>query len=662
MSERRDGSILAADIGNISTRVILIDLVDGRYRLLARGETRSTGGFPSGDVNLGIQRACEQITEATGRKLVAPDGRILTPERADRSGVDQFVVTTSTGQTLRTVIIGLVPELSIASAIRATAGTYVQVVEQISLADARSEEDELNAIIHSRPDLIFIVGGVEAGADSPVMRLARLARTACNLLKGGRVPLVLYAGNSDLVDDIQDIFQGVTTVLVAENVRPTLDEEHLENAARQLARAFDERQDQRGAGFKQVGDMSRVGILPTAQSYNLIAGYLGQALEEDVLLVDIGSAVSTLSASVGGHVATVIRPDIGLGHSASLLHELTGDAAVARWLPFVPAHNQIRHYALNKALRPSTTPESIKGLFLEHGLLRAGIRALMDTARPLWAGRADMPADEPLPAFKRIIAAGSALTRTGNPGFNALLLLDSIQPTGVTELEADSFGILAVMGALAQVNPTAAVQLLDGMNLDRLGTAFSLSGKPTPERPAMRVKIRLESGGEAISHEVPGGHLWIYPLATGQRATVEVSVRGRGLQIGNKGRVKVQVEGGSAGLIFDARGRALPVAAEVRHRASQLPLWISEVTGDTPILIDPLWLVEGGEEGHVDTTPPPPSRRRKKAEAAQAVADKAAKAAKPARRGRRGKAAAAETPAEIEMPTDDELSLDDLRG
>jgi len=238
MSERRDGSILAADIGNISTRVtdignistrvILIDLVDGRYRLLARGETRSTGGFPSGDVNLGIQRACEQITEATGRKLVAPDGRILTPERADRSGVDQFVVTTSTGQTLRTVIIGLVPELSIASAIRATAGTYVQVVvratagtyvqvvEQISLADARSEEDELNAIIHSRPDLIFIVGGVEAGADSPVMRLARLARTACNLLKGGRVPLVLYAGNSDLVDDIQDIFQGVTTVLVAE--------------------------------------------------------------------------------------------------------------------------------------------------------------------------------------------------------------------------------------------------------------------------------------------------------------------------------------------------------------------------------------------------------------------------------------------------------------
>jgi hypothetical protein len=662
MSERREGSILAADIGNVSTRVILVDVVDGRYRLLARGETRSTGGFPSGDVNVGIRRACEQIAEATGRKLIDVDGRVLSPERTDRSGVDTFVATTSTGQTLRTVIIGLVPELSVASALRATAGTYVQVVEQISLADGRSDEDELNAIIHSRPDLIFIVGGVEAGADAPVMRLARLAQMACLLLKGGRMPIILYAGNSDLVDDIQDLFRGLATVLVAENIRPTLEEEKLENAARQLARAFDERQDQRGAGFKQLGDMSRVGILPTAQSYNLIASYLGQSLGGDVLLVDIGSAVSTLSASVNGRVSTVIRPDIGLGHSAESLYNLAGDAAVARWLPFVPSPNQIRHYALNKSLRPSTLPETTKGLFLEHGLLRAGIRALLDTARPGWSGRADVPLDSPLPPFKRIIAAGAALTRTGSAGFNALLMLDSIQPTGVTELEADSYGILAVMGALAQVNPTAAVQVLDGLNLDRLGTAFNLSGKPAADRPALRVKIRLEAGGEPIKHDVPGGQVWVYPLATGQHATVEVSVRGRGLNIGGRGRVKMQVEGGSAGLIFDARGRMLPVAAEVRQRAAQLPAWIAAVTGDIPILIDPNWLVDSAEEGHVDTAPPPKSRRSKKAAEPAPVSDGKKAKVKPKPSGRRGRGKQAAPEPEIEMPSDDEMSLDDLRG
>jgi hypothetical protein len=661
MSERREGSILAVDVGNVSTRVILIDIVDGRYRLLARGETRSTGGFPAGDVNLGIQRACQEITEATGRNLIDPDGRVLTPERTDRSGVDSFVATTSTGQTLRTVVIGLVPELSVASAIRATAGTYVQVVDQITLADTRTEEDELNAIISARPDLIFIAGGVEFGADAPVMRLARLARQACSLLRGGRVPIVLYAGNSDLGDEVQELFQGVTSVLLAENVRPSLDEEQLESAAAQLARAFDERQDQRGVGFKQLGDMSRVGILPTAQSYNLIAGYLAQSLGEDILLVDMGSAVSTLSASVNGRVSTVIRPDIGLGHSAESLYQLAGEAAINRWLPFVPAAHQIHHYALNKSLRPSTVPETIKGLFLEHGLLRAGIRALLETARPSWSGRASVPADEPLPPFKRIIAAGAALTRTGSPGFNALLLLDAIQPSGVTELEADSYGILAVMGALAQINPTAAVQILDGLNLDRLGTAFSVSGRPALDRPALRVKIRLASGGEPIKQDVLGGHVWVYPLATGQRATVEVSVRGRGLRLGKRERVKVEVEGGSAGLIFDARGRLLPVAAEVRGRAAQLPAWIAEVTGDPPMVIDPNWLVTAVEEGRIDTAPPPaPSRRRQRAEAAAAAAAEQAASA-PAKAGRKRRGKAAEPAPEIDLPTDDEMSLDDLR-
>src|SRR5688572_15238523 len=127
MAEERSGSILSADFGNVTTRAILIDLVDGVYKLVARGEGRTTAGFPVGDVSVGLKRVAEQMSAVTGRKLLYEDGQLITPEQPDRSGVDHFVATASTGRSLRTVLIGLVPDVSIASGLRAAAGTYIDI-------------------------------------------------------------------------------------------------------------------------------------------------------------------------------------------------------------------------------------------------------------------------------------------------------------------------------------------------------------------------------------------------------------------------------------------------------------------------------------------------------------------------------------------------------
>ena len=97
VSEQRSGSILAVDFGNVQTRALLIDLVDGLYQLVARGETRTTAGFPANDARLGLNRVVEQITAVTGRKLLTNDGKVISPEQNDRSGVDYFVTTASTG-------------------------------------------------------------------------------------------------------------------------------------------------------------------------------------------------------------------------------------------------------------------------------------------------------------------------------------------------------------------------------------------------------------------------------------------------------------------------------------------------------------------------------------------------------------------------------------
>lgn len=593
MAEQRSGSILAVDFGNVQTRALLIDLVDGLYQLVARGETRTTAGFPANDARLGLNRAVEQISEVTGRKLLTNDGKVISPEQNDRSGVDYFVTTASTGRTMRTVLVGLVPDVSMASARRALAGTYVEIVESLSLEDGRSLEDAVNAIVSSRPDLIFITGGMEGGAEEPVLRLAHAVQQALRLIKGGRKPAVLYAGNSALAQTMRDMFGALATIFIAPNVRPTLDEEELEGAQAQLALVYNDQQAKRG-GFGALTRMSRNGVLPTAQSYNLIVDYLGQATGQNVIAVDIGSAVGILSAYVNKRVATTIRTDIGLGHSADSLLNVAGEANIRRWLPFVSTSNQMRHYALNKALVPGSVPETIKGTFLEHAFLRAGIGTLVEASQPMWSKDLGSSQNSLTPHFHTIIGAGAGLTQTGSSGFGALLLLDALQATGVARIQLDAFGVVAALGSLAYTNPEAVVQVLESSSLETVGTVFSVSGIPALNRPVMHVRIKT-SDGQVIKHHVPGGHLWIYPLDIGKTATVDVSA-GRGVNIGGKGRVKVTAEGGTVGLIFDGRGRPLPLAADAQGRAAQLPMWIAEMTGNPAIPISHDWLTDATDD------------------------------------------------------------------
>ncbi len=594
-----ENSILAVDFGNVHTRALLIDLVEGVYQLVAQAEERTTGAFPISDVGVGFRRAVQQLSANTGRRFLQQSGALITPEQPDRSGVDAFIATASLGRPLRTILIGLMPDMSIASAERAAAGTYVDIIDVISLDDTRTREEQLNAMILARPDLVFITGGTENGAREPVLERARIARLALSLTP--TPSSVLYAGNSALAPQIQEMFENVATVFIADNVRPTLDSESLEMATKQLASAFDSFTEQRGLGFGEVGLVSRVGVLPTAQSYHAIVGYLGQTIKhEGVLAVDVGSAVSTMSASVKGHTATTIRTDIGLGHSARALIDAVGLDAIRKWLPFYASDNEIIAYALNKTLRPGTIPENQRSLYLEHALLRAAMSGLLNAGRPTWTPTEALDdLSRPLPLFDRIIGAGAGLTGMGRPALTAMLMLDALQPVGTLALQTDAHALVPALGALARVKPEAVVQVLDAGGVEDLCTCVNLSGNPRKGRPAARVSI-TNAQGETEKFTVNGGDLWVYPLSIGLRAIVRISATG-GMNINGKRRIKLDVEGGSAGLIIDARGRPLPLANNLKALAAQIPEWYAQATGDPIFEIPPEWLAPPPVEQEIVT-------------------------------------------------------------
>ncbi len=659
MSISRSTSILAVDFGNVNTRAILIDLVDGVYTLVAQAQEQTTAGFPHGDVGVGFVRVLTQLSVSTGRRLISQDGRVITPEEADRSGVDLFLATASIGRPLRTILMGLFGEMSIASGKRAAAGTYVNIVETISLGENRSLEDQLNAITLARPDLIFITGGTEGGAEGPVLELVQMARTAIRLMPKTVKPIVLYAGNNAILPQIHELFDKQTGLFIAENVRPTPQRETLESAQKALAQAYNAFTEKRGLGFEVIAEMSSIGVVPTAQSYQTIIDYLGRTLRGGVLAVDVGSAVSTVSASVKRFTATSIRTDIGLGHSANNILYSVSLAAVREWLPFTATDAEITAYAMNKSLRPSSVPETVRDLYMEHALLRAALRTLVRDARPTWTPDTALDrADAPLPYFERIIGAGAALTSTGQPLLTAMLLLDAFQPVGVTRLQADPHALIPALGALAYIIPEAVVQVLDGRNLEDLGIAISLSGTPRKGRAACRVRVTDERG-EVNTYNVMGGTIFSIPLALGVAANVQVSASG-GVSINGKRRLKFDVIGGTAGVIIDARGRALPLEGSPRGLAAQLPAWYEQATGVKHEIPDEWLAIPDAPK----TDAQPAQKRRGRRKKADVVASEEPifsvtgdAPAEPKKRGRRR----AQTPVEAPPPSPKDDEIDDLR-
>src|SRR5712691_6346983 len=87
-------SILVADCGAVFTKVSLLGLVEGQYRLMALGEAPTTMTAPYEDVTKGIIQAINEIEFITGRHFVS-DGQIISPEEPMGDGTDVFVATIS---------------------------------------------------------------------------------------------------------------------------------------------------------------------------------------------------------------------------------------------------------------------------------------------------------------------------------------------------------------------------------------------------------------------------------------------------------------------------------------------------------------------------------------------------------------------------------------
>lgn len=598
------------DLGTCSTKVVLLDVVEGQYRAVATAQAPSTVGDPWQDLSLGAVAAISRLEEVCGRCLLgerAPSGLeqrsaaelyLITPEDEEGRGVDRLLVVSSAGEPLRVLLAGLVHDVSLASARRAVGSTYARVQDVIALEQdpestvRRSASTKIDTILKSDADVVLLVGGTDGGASEPMIELVReVVRVALYLMRED-APHVLFAGNQALAGEIQELFQNVAPVKVTDNVRPTTHVEDSAPAAQELNSLFHERKMRMLPGLRTIRGWSRSLVLPTVRATETAIRCCAQVFEtgKPALGVDLGGANVALHLAQQRRVRTTVRTDLGIGASLLGLLDQVEVSQITRWLPFALSETAFLDWFYHKVQHPQTISQTRRELLIELAAARELIRLGLADLLPGWEAEsappvADSARDGPAlaPPCDPIVGSGSLLSYAPHPGLAALVLLDALMPLGVSTLYQDESGLLPALGAVAMLDPMATVQMLSGEGLLPLGTVVSPQGRARSGVKALTVRS-LDPAVE-IEQTVGYGELCVIsPSLLGQASEpppLEL-IPGRAFDLGRGVGKSIQIsfKPGVLGLIVDARGRPLDWAPEGEARQAQMDEWLFTMTGE----------------------------------------------------------------------------------
>jgi hypothetical protein len=162
----------------------------------------------------------------------------------------------------------------------------------------------------------------------------------------------------------------------------------------------------------------------------------------------------------------------------------------------------------------------------------------------------------------------------------ALIVLDTLEPIGVTTLVLDSYGLAPALGNVAAIKPLAAVETLDNGGLVNLATVITPVGHARRGDTILKMSVTYEDGS-TFRVEVRYGDLEVLPLLPGQQAVIELHpLRRFDVGLGGPGKAgKRRVNGGLVGLIVDARGRPLRHPNRSDRQQEQMKKWLWDVGG-----------------------------------------------------------------------------------
>jgi hypothetical protein len=564
-------SLLAIDLGTNITRASLFEVVDSQYRYIATGSSPTTAGAPLYDVGECVTRAVLALQEVVGRLLVSDEAQLIMPMGYDGSGFDKLIVTYSCGPDLRIAIAGLLPDVSLQSAQRLASTVNSKIVETIGITDRRRTEVQVDAIIQARPDLVIIAGGTDNGASRSVYKMVELLLLVCKVLPREKNPDIIYAGNQALAEKVKEYLGKYTRVHLAPNIRPSLEQESLKQGMDLMAGVVNHIRIEQIGGLKSLARSCSTDPILTPHAFGTMIKYLSRVYDpkKGVLGVDLGASSITIAAAVAGDLSLKVIP-FGVGKPIQTLAQADNLKEVERWLAADIPLSDVRDYLWQKSLYPASIPFTPETLAIEQASARLILRL----------GMAQMVSQWPhlKRSFEPVIVTGAVLTQASRLATNLLMLLDGLQPVGITTIILDQNGLVSSLGAAARINSILPIQVLESGAFINLGTIVAPLSRARYGTKILRVHVEYEDGGNTRM-EIKQGMLVSIPLQPGHNARLHLEVF-NGAEIGLSGKQRTavfKIVGSECGIVIDGRGRPLNLPQDKAKRKELLLNWVGSL-------------------------------------------------------------------------------------
>ncbi|NQU67511.1 MAG: glutamate mutase L [Candidatus Marinimicrobia bacterium] len=591
--------ILATDCGSTTTKAILIQLVDGVYRLTHRGEAPTTVEAPFEDVTKGVLNSITELEELSGRKIL--DGeKIISPVK-DGIGVDIYISTSSAGGGLQMMVGGVVKNMTGESAQRAALGAGAIVMDVLASNDGRLYHEKVRRIRQLRPDMILLSGGIDGGTVSHVVELAEILEAANpkpRLGIGYKLP-VIYAGNIKARDAIAERLQDKTDLTMVENIRPTLEKENLKPSRDEIHELFMEHVMAQAPGYKKLMSWTDAPIMPTPGAVGEIIQKIAKVENITVVGVDIGGATTDVFSVFQNQFNRTVSANLGMSYSICNVLAESGVPNVIRWVPFDTDEEDLTNRIANKMIRPTTIPQDMDDLKMEQAISREALRLSFKQHKEFAVGLKGIQKERTISdAFDQsesgeslvdlmelnlLVGSGGVLSHAPRRHQAARMLVDAFLPEGVTQLAVDSIFMMPQLGVLSTVHDKAALEVFNRDCLVHLGTCLAPVGPQKTGKIVLDYEIDL-GDGKTEKGSLMAGEMKLIPIE--YKPCKAKLIPGKNMDIGwgkNESRDTV-ISGGVVGILLDGRGRRpFSLPENSTERIKKLLEW-STVTAEYPNL------------------------------------------------------------------------------
>jgi uncharacterized protein (TIGR01319 family) len=592
MSDKDLNVIIATDCGSTTTKAILIEKKGDTYRQTYRGEAPTTVEAPFEDVTHGVRNAIIEVEELSGRKILDGD-KIITPNNGN-VGVDIYVSTSSAGGGLQMMVAGAVKSMTGESAQRCALGAGAIVMDIIASNDGRLDHEKIERIRQLRPDMILLSGGTDGGTIIHVVELANFIKAADPKPRLGasyKLP-VIYAGNKDAREKIKEILGEKTALIITENIRPVLEKENLMPARHKIHDVFLEHVMQQAPGYPKLMKMVSAPIMPTPMAVGLMTEKFAKAKGYNVLAVDIGGATTDVFSVFDGIFNRTVSANLGMSYSISNVMAEAGIENIMRWLPFKIDEMEVRNRLKNKMIRPTTIPQTVEDLMIEHAVAREALRLALEQHKMLAVGLKGIQQERTISdAFEQtstgqslinmmklnyVIGSGGVLAHSPRRVQSMVLMTDSYQLEGITMLSVDSIFMMPHLGVLSQISEKAALDVFYNDCLIKLGTAIAPVGIAKDGELILEWEIEAKEG-KKISGELRFGEMYLVELNDEEAQIILKPYKGFDVGEGKNNKVKGKIQGGVGGILFDGRGRPLELGKTQSKRIENLNKWFEKI-------------------------------------------------------------------------------------